>query len=280
MATLPIDGGRLWYEQRGSGRPIVFLHGGWLNSDFWRPQVETFARRNRVITPDFRGHGRTGETDPRRYSIDLFVDDLERLLAHLDVEDPLLCGFSLGGMVVQSYLDRHPAAARGAVVSGPLQSMPPIPLPSSLKPFLSPVPMIASMARTLGPESTFETLLATIRATTGRQWLTVDPDVRSRALNSAGAVSPDEYGKIFRAMYHYEPRDISHVQTPVRVVYGDHEAPPVKRQGQRLAASVATGDCQEIPNAGHLVNVDQSRAYDSAVSTLLDATSRPAQPVQ
>jgi pimeloyl-ACP methyl ester carboxylesterase len=264
MPTLSLDDGTLWYEVRGSGPPLICLHGGWQDSTSWRPQIERFADEYSVVTFDLRGHGRTGPTGTRRYSIDLFADDLERLLGHLGIERPTLAGLSIGGMVVQAYLDRHPNGARGAVIGGPLQSMPPVKVPQAMKPFMSPLPAIAGMVSTVGPTGTFQSLLASIRATTGGRWLTTDPAVRSQALDSLGNVTADEYLKIFRALYEFDPPDLSHVQTPTLVLYGDREAPPVKRQGERLAETVAAGSWQEIPDAGHLVNQDNPLAFNAA----------------
>jgi pimeloyl-ACP methyl ester carboxylesterase len=264
VSKLPIEDGTLWYEERGEGPPLVCLHGGWYNADSWRPQVDRFADEYRVVTYDLRGHGRTGATGSRRYSIDLFVDDLERLLAHLGIEKPILCGLSVGGMVIQSYLDRHPDEARGAVIGGPLQSMPPIDLPSAVKPFVTPLPAIAGMVSTLGSAATFRSLLGSIRATTGVPWLTLDSTVRSEAMAAVADVTPGEYRKVFRALYEFEPPDLSGVRTPMLVLYGDHEAPSVKRQGRRLAETVGRGAWQEIPDSGHLVNQDNPRAFNAA----------------
>ena len=264
MPTIPVADGTIWYEDRGSGQPLVCLHGGWQNSKSWQTQVDRFSDEYRVITYDLRGHGRTGATDARRYSIELFVDDLERLLAHLDVQRPILCGISIGGMILQSYLDRHPNRARGAVIGGPLQSMPPVDIPPAMKPFFSPLPAIAGMVSTIGPTATFQSLLTAIRATVGGPWLTLDSAVRAQAMDALGEVSPDEYVKIFQALYQFLPPNLSHVQTPALVLYGDHEAPAVKRQGERLAGTVAFGSWQELPDAGHLVNQDNPRAFNAA----------------
>lgn len=277
MSTVPIENGTLSYEARGHGPPLVCLHGGWQNAESWRPQVDRFTDEYRVVTFDLRGHGRTGATDARRYSIDLFVDDLERLLAHLGIERPILCGISVGGMIVQSYLDRHPSRARGAVIGGPLQSMPPVTLPPGAKAFLSPIPAIFGMVSTIGSTATFQSLLWSIRATTGRPWLTVNPAVKSQAMAALDDVSPDEYRKIFQALYEFVPPDLSHVQTPMLVLYGEHEAQPVKRQGERLAETVSHSFPQEIPHAGHLVNQDNPEAFNAACAeffTSLDATDR------
>jgi len=264
MSTLSLPDGTVHYETRGSGPPLVCVHGGWQNGRSWQPQIEGFADEYTVVTLDLRGHGRTGATELRRYSVELLADDLERLLAHLDIERPLLCGVSLGGMVLQSYLDRHPDAARGAVIGAPAQSMPPIDLPAAAKPFLSPAPALSGMLSTVGPAGTFRALCESARATTGGPWLAVDPAVRSSAIDAAGEVPRREWLKIFRASYGFEPPDLSHVETPTLVLYGADEAPSVKRQGDRLARTVRSGRSREIAEAGHLLNQDNPDAFDEA----------------
>ncbi|MFB6108883.1 MAG: alpha/beta fold hydrolase [Haloplanus sp.] len=270
-----VDGTELHYAVWGDpdAPTVVCLHGGWQNADAWRPQVDRFADEYRVVTVDFRGHGRTGATDARRYSIDLFVDDVDALLAHLGVEEPILCGLSMGGMVVQSFLAAYPRRARAAVVGGPIRSMPPVDLPAGVKAAVSPVPTIAGLASTIGTRATFESLCRSITATTGRPWLTVDAGVRAEALAAVDDVTPGEYRKIFRALYRFESPDFSAVRTPTLVLYGDHEAPSVKRQGERLAHAVENGSYTEVDDAGHLVNRDRPAAFNDACAALFDGVA-------
>jgi non-heme chloroperoxidase len=280
MPTLALDDVDLQYEVTGDGQPLVFVHGGWMNGDAWRTQVERFAADNRVITVDLRGHGRTGATDTREYSIGLFTDDLEALLAHLDVERPVLCGLSLGGMVVQEYLDRHPDEAAGAIVAGPVRSMPPFEIPSAVKPFVSPLPVLATTLSVAGSAATFQSLLASIRPVNGGPWLSVDPSIHSWARSAVGDVDSSEFRKIFRALYEYEPPTLSHVTTPLLVVYGDTEVSMVKNQGNRLGSAVPDGTVREIPDAGHLVNQDNPEAFNDALAEFMAGLStddrRPA----
>lgn len=268
MTTLSIEETTHWYDEQGEGPPLVLVHGGWSNADYWQPQVDAFADEYRVIRLDFRGHGRTGPTDQRNYSVDLYTDDLERLLDHLDVERPLLCGLSLGSMVVENFLDRHPDRAEGAILAGPVRSMPPVDLSPWVKPFISPIPALSVSLATIGSEATFRAMLASIRATTGSVWLSVDRDTRETAISVAGEMTPSEFRKTFAALYRYDPSDLSHVETPVALIYGDEEAPLVKEQGRRLARTV-NATVTEIPDAGHLVNVDNPRAFNAAVEESL-----------
>lgn len=277
MTTVTLDDGQFWYEETGAGPPLVFLHGGWMNADTWRTQVERFAEEYRVITFDLRGHGRTGATDRRQYTVELFADDLERLLNHLDIERPILCGLSLGGMVVQEYLDRHPDRALGAVIGGPLQSMPPVDLPSDIKPFISPLPGLAASLSVIGARASFQWLLNGIRVMNGGPWLSVAPAVKSQAMDAVGDISNEEFRKIFSALYEYDPPELSHVATPTLVVYGERETVPVQRQGERIAATVNEGEWTMIPDAGHLVNQDNSATFNAACAEFFNEVAVPVQ---
>lgn len=294
MADLALEDGRLWYETTGDadGRPLVFVHGGWLNGTAWQPQIDHFADDYRVVTLDVRGHGKTGATAADRYSIELFADDLEALLSHLDLERPILCGLSLGSMVVQEYLHRHPApmdgdetgngnetgsgdetkngtAAAGAILGGAIRSMPPVDLPASFKPFVSPVPALTTSLSVTGPKTTFRTLLGSIQATTGQRWLSVDPDVRAAAIEAVDEVSRSEFRKVFDALFRYEPPTLTTVETPTLVVHGEQEAPQVKRQGAEITATVADGRRVTLERAGHLVNQDRPDAFNAVSASFI-----------
>jgi pimeloyl-ACP methyl ester carboxylesterase len=264
MATLSVDGGEVWYESQGQGQPLVFLHGAWSNGDAWDPQVERFVDDYRVVRMDVRGHGRTGPTDTRRYTIDLFADDLGALLSHLDLEDPVLCGLSMGNIIAQEHLDRHPDGAAAAVLGGPARSMPPVDLPASLQ-ALGPPPGLGSTLAVAGSKTTFRSLLRSIRAWTGGPWIAVDPEVRERAIEAAGEIETREFRKIYRALYDYDPPALDHVQTPTMAIYGRGEAALVKRQGERVAERVVAVD-----DAAHLVNRDNPEAFNARVAGFLD----------
>jgi non-heme chloroperoxidase len=264
MATVSVDDGSVWYETRGEGRPLVFLHGAWSNADAWEPQVERFADDYRVVRTDVRGHGRTGPTATRRYSIGLFADDLEALAAHLDLEDPILCGLSMGNIIAQEYLDRHPDGAGAAILAGPARSMPPVDLPGSLK-ALGPPPGLGSTLSLAGSKTTFRSLLRSVRASTGGPWIAADPAVRERAIEAAGEIDTREFRKIYRALYDYDPPTLDHVETPTMAIYGRGESPLVKRQGRRVADRV-----EAVEDAAHMVNRDNPEAFNARVAGFLD----------
>ncbi len=265
MSTIELGETPFWYDDVGEGPPIVFLHGGFLDSTSWRPQVERFREDHRIVTFDVRGHGRTGKTDQRRYTVPGFADDLHDLLTAIDVERPVICGLSLGSMIAQTYAARYPI--RGLALAGALKTMPPVPLPTTYKRAASPTGGLATTLALTGQRATFELLLSGIRAVEGHPWLAIDEEVRERALETVSEISRSEYVKTFDALYRFSPPEIE-TDAPAALIYGEYEASAVKAQSERLADAL-DASLTSISDAGHLVNADAPEAFNDVVDDLL-----------
>lgn len=93
------DSSKLYYEEVGDGRPLLFVHGWSLSSHIWSRQKEYFSPRYRCIFPDLRGHGRSLPSSSG-YGIDVLASDVACLFDHLGLSDVSLVGWSLGSLVV------------------------------------------------------------------------------------------------------------------------------------------------------------------------------------
>lgn len=107
MPSITNNGIRTHYEICGSGPALVFVSGLGGTGAFWKPQLEAFARHYTVVTYDQRGSGTSDHPD-EPYSIATLVDDLEALIAGLQLERPMLVGHSTGGAIGQVLAARHP----------------------------------------------------------------------------------------------------------------------------------------------------------------------------
>ena len=102
--STPIE---LYYEDHGSGKPVVLIHGWPLSGASWEKQVAALlAGGHRVITYDRRGFGRSSQPSIG-YEYDTLAEDLNKLLTTLDLRDVALVGFSMGGGEVARYLGAH-----------------------------------------------------------------------------------------------------------------------------------------------------------------------------
>lgn len=97
----------LYYEDHGSGKPVVLIHGYSLSSSSWEKQTTALlAAGHRVITYDRRGFGNSSQPSSG-YNYDTFAADLQQLVSHLHLRDFSLVGFSMGGGEVARYLGKY-----------------------------------------------------------------------------------------------------------------------------------------------------------------------------
>ena len=96
----------LYYEDHGSGRPVILIHGYPLSGASWEKQVPVLLSAGyRVITYDRRGFGKSSQP-VTGYNYDTFAEDLHKLINHLELSDFVLAGFSMGGGEVARYIGK------------------------------------------------------------------------------------------------------------------------------------------------------------------------------
>ena len=97
----------LYYEDHGSGHPIVLIHGYPLSSASWEKQIPVLLNAGyRVIAYDRRGFGKSSQPTTG-YNYDTFAEDLHQLISHLKLKDFVLAGFSMGGGEVARYIGKY-----------------------------------------------------------------------------------------------------------------------------------------------------------------------------
>jgi non-heme chloroperoxidase len=113
----------LYYEDHGSGKPIVLIHGYPLSGASWEKQVPVLLETgHRVITYDRRGFGKSSQP-ATGYNYDTFAQDLHTLVTHLELRDFALVGFSMGGGEVARYLGKY--GSKGVSKAVFISSVPP-----------------------------------------------------------------------------------------------------------------------------------------------------------
>jgi non-heme chloroperoxidase len=110
----------LYYEDHGSGKPVVLIHGYPLSGASWEKQTAALlAAGNRVITYDRRGFGKSSQPTSG-YNYDTFAQDLRTLVTTLNLSDFVLVGFSMGGGEVARYLGKYGSkgVTKAVIISG------------------------------------------------------------------------------------------------------------------------------------------------------------------
>ena len=121
--TFSHEGARLVYDEYGkSGRPLVLLPGLLFSRKLHAPLAQALAERgNHVYVLDFLGHGDSDRPrDMTRYSMPIFGDEVIGLLDHLELDEVVLGGTSLGANVTLDVMTKAPERLRGAIVEMPV----------------------------------------------------------------------------------------------------------------------------------------------------------------
>lgn len=111
-----VNGLKMYYEVYGNGKPIVLLHGSYMNIPLnWSHMIPLLANNRQVIVTEMQGHGRTKDIS-RELSYEGMADDVSALLKHLKIDSADILGYSMGGGVAFQFAVRHPEQLRRLVI--------------------------------------------------------------------------------------------------------------------------------------------------------------------
>ncbi len=236
----PVNGISLYYAVYGSGPPVILLHGGLANADYWGNQIKALMTRRTVIVMDSRGHGRSTR-DARPYGYDLMADDVVGLLDFLKVPKADVVGWSDGGILGLDLAIRHKDRV-GKVFAFAANTV-----PSGVKDDVEKNPTFAAFIRRAGDE------------------------YRSHS------ATPNEYdafveqiSKMWASEPNWTDAQLAAITTPVLVVDGDHDEAIKREHTEYIAASIPHAGLLILPNASHFAFLQDPELFNFAVLHFLD----------
>ena len=111
-----VNGLKMYYEVYGQGKPIVLVHGSFMNIPMnWSQIIPMMIKDRKVIVAEMQGHGRTRDIS-REFSYEAMADDVSGLLKHFKIDSADILGYSMGGGIAFQFAIRHPQQLRRLVV--------------------------------------------------------------------------------------------------------------------------------------------------------------------
>jgi pimeloyl-ACP methyl ester carboxylesterase len=229
------NGISIHYAIYGHGSPVIFLHGGLANADYWGNQVPAVAAHHTVIVMDSRGHGRSTR-DARPYGYDLMADDIVALMDALKIPKADIVGWSDGAILGLDLAMRHKertgrvfAFAANTVTAGVIDGV-------------EKNPTFAAYIERAGHE--YGKLSATPK--------------------EYGAFV-DQISKMWAEQPNWTDAQLKTIESPVLVVDGDHDEAIRRAHTEYIAATIPHAGLLILPNVSHFAFLQDPAQFNFAI---------------
>lgn len=245
----------LAYEERGSGSPIVFIHGHPFDRRMWRPQLGGLAGQAHLVAPDLPGYGSSparGETMTMR----VLADSVVALLDALGIERTIVVGLSMGGLVAMEIALSRPERISGLVLAATTAA--------------SVTPEEAASRRAAAAEMEANGMLKVALEMTGKLFgarARRDPALVSGMFEMMLSAPPAGAAAALRGRA--ERPDYSSLlpslAMPVLVVVGDEDAYSTSQVTAELVGSLRSPQVLKLAGVGHLPNLEEPDTFNAAL---------------
>jgi len=215
----PVNGIKIWYAVYGHGQPVILLHGGLANSNYWGNQVPALAKHYQVIVMDSRGHGRSTRNE-QPYGYDLMASDVVGLMDFLKIQKAAIVGWSDGAILGLDIAIHHPERLT--------------------KLFAFAANSDPSGVADISKSDVFNAYIA--RAEKEYEHLSATPTQYKAFL--------DQIGKMWATQPNFTEAQLRGITTPTWIVDADHDE-AIKRENTEYMAKM-------IPNSGLLLQPEVS----------------------
>jgi pimeloyl-ACP methyl ester carboxylesterase len=260
------NGVELYYEDTGSGPPVIFSHEFAADYRGWEPQVRALGRSYRCITYSHRGFPPSGIPEQSgAYTRDLLIEDLLALVRHLSLESAHFVGFSMGGNVVLNFALRYPKLCQSIVVVGTGSGS------SDPELFERDIERTVDLIRTRGIEG-FAAVYA--EGPTRQPFKRKDPFGWEVFRRQLAEHSPIGQAEIMLGVLHGRPSIFSlegglrALDVPALIVIGDEDEPCIE-PAIFMKRHIPSAGLVVLPQSGHAVNLEEPALFNAAVLEFL-----------
>lgn len=267
------DGVKLYYEEAGSGTPVIFVHELAGDHRSWELQMRYFSRRYRCVVYNARGYPPSDvPASPAHYSQTHAADDIGAVLRHLGIARAHVVGLSMGSFATLHFGLSHPTLAYSLVLAGCGHGAE----PSKSQTFRADCAASAALLETEG-------MAAFVRRyavnPTRLRYRSKDPRGWQEFTDRLGDHSADGTAKTLRGVQMARPslwdlvERMNRLEVPTLIVTGDEDDPCLEA-GLLMKRAIATSGLVVIPQSGHTINLEEPDAFNRAVADFFHAVEQ------
>ena len=264
MPRVEANGIGIYYEEHGSGRPLVMIGGLGADTYVWSQQVPAFSAHYRVVVFDNRGSGRSDAPD-EPYSIPMFAADTVGLMRALGIERAHVVGASLGGLIAQELALTDPEMVDRLVLActtsnGPRSTRPSLP---------SLIPVLIALRRTGNPEADTRRAFSVFAHP---RWLRQNPhEVEEYVAWRVAHPQPRFAFKRQRGAVRGFQREhrLGTITAPTLIVHGDSDRIVPVANARVLGELIPSSRVVILEESGHACTFDQRDRFNETVLAFL-----------
>src|ERR1700677_2117495 len=260
----------LYYEDHGSGKPVVLIHGYPLSGASWEKQVPVLLNAGlRVITYDRRGFGKSSQP-ATGYNYDTFADDLRKVITHLGLSDFALVGFSMGGGEVARYIGKYGSkgVSKAVIISG----VPPFLLKTSDNPEGVDGSVFEGIEKAVAADrySFFAEFFKNFYNTDLLLGKRVSEQVVQASWNVAAGASATASLACVPTWHEDFRKDLSKIDVPTLVIHGDADRIlPITAVGQRTGKLIKGARLLVVKDGPHCITWTHAEEVNSELVNFL-----------
>lgn len=256
----------LHYEDEGSGKPVLLIHGHTMDRRIWDQVMPSLRATDlRVLRPDLRGHGRSTRPD-FGYHLSHHASDMAAVLDDAGIESATVVGYSIGGGVALEMALTLPDRLSGLVLMSPV--MPDRPFETA---FMDNLREVARATRSEGIEAA---MLGPWASSPLFEFSFSKPHIREAAMVINRDFPGAEYLATQRDRIEREwkvPDRLSEIGVTTTVIAGDRETPGFRAYAEEAAAGIPDARIEIFENCGHLLPLEEP---DRVARTIIDVANR------
>jgi 3-oxoadipate enol-lactonase len=244
---------------------IIFIHGFPFSKTMWDRQADVFKSNYRVIAYDIRGHGGTSK-GTGEFSIDIFTEDLLDFMDALKIDKAILCGISMGGYIALNAVQKHPERFLGMVLSS-TQCF--ADTPETRESRMKAIDKINHQGKAAYANESIKKLFASSSlATKAREVETT----REMIMN---AFTDSMNNTLFALAGRKEScGGLASIKVPVLIIGGKEDPITPPPALEFLRDHIQRSELYIIEKAGHLVNMENTKAFNSYMRRFLSNLSK------
>lgn len=261
MPIISYDHGAIRYEEKGTGEPLILIHGVGLDHVMWEQQANSLSEQYRVIVYDMLGHGGSSHP-PGPYSLSQFVAQLVALMNELKIQKSHIVGFSMGGMVAQAFALTHKDKMKTLTIMSAVANR----TKQQRQAILSRVEEVKEQ----GPQATIE---PAIQRWFNAEYLDTQEEVINQVRTRLHTNNPASYLAAY-TLFATADRELwcqlDQIDVPTFIITGELDSGSNPAMSEQMHERINGSELMIVPNMRHMLPVEGANIVNEAIHSFIE----------